>query len=103
MTFGEAIRHLREQHGVALGQLAKRLSCSVSYVTAVERGRRQPFAKDVFDQACDALGLDHSQRAELDVLRVIARGTLCVSGLSEKSIRELVALRDELLLEESHE
>lgn len=54
-SFGEALRQLREERGLSLAQLAKRVAWSKSLVGLIETGVRRASAE--FAQACD-LALD---------------------------------------------
>lgn len=96
MKFGEAIRQIRKSQGMSLRSVATACNCSHVHLHEVERGQRPPFADDLRKRVYDALELDESQRDELDLLRVIEIGHVDTSGLSDDSIRMLVAYRDEL-------
>jgi len=45
-TFGELHRWLRKQAGLTMGDVARVLDVSVSFVSDVERDNRAPFTKD---------------------------------------------------------
>ncbi len=44
--FGQLLRELRTKAGRSMGDVARELKVSVSYVSDVERGGRPPFVKD---------------------------------------------------------
>lgn len=41
-AFGERVRKLREQRGLSQAQLAERADLDVTYISGIERGRRNP-------------------------------------------------------------
>lgn len=100
MTFGETIRHLRKRRKMSLRKVAVACDCSHVYIGEIERGVRGPFASDMLDRVCAALECNASQRAKLELLRIFTLGRLDISGLSENAVRKLIALRDELRMEE---
>jgi transcriptional regulator with XRE-family HTH domain len=100
VNFGEAIRHLRKQRGMTLRELARTCDVSRSCMLNVETGNRSPCSSDMAEQVYSALKLDAPQRAELEMLRIFTIGRLDISGLSEDAVRQLIAFRDELRVEE---
>ncbi|MEU6720679.1 helix-turn-helix transcriptional regulator [Nonomuraea sp. NPDC046802] len=44
ITFGQRLRHLRREHNVSQGKLARELGLSGSYISFLESGTRQPSA-----------------------------------------------------------
>jgi transcriptional regulator with XRE-family HTH domain len=100
MTFGEAIRRIRQSHGISMRAVAADCECSHVYIGEVERGERGPFTSDMLARVYASLKCDAAQRAKLETLRVVALGWLDVSSLSENAVRQLIALRDELRAEE---
>jgi transcriptional regulator with XRE-family HTH domain len=57
-TFGEMVRALREDAGITMGDLAKALSVSVTYISDIERGQRRPPSVQMVDAIAKRLGVD---------------------------------------------
>lgn len=53
--FGQLVRERRTASGITLGDVASALSCSISYVSDVEHGRRNPFDNNQISKLADLL------------------------------------------------
>lgn len=53
--FGELLRTLREERGILLKELAKNMGWSVVYLSDIERGRRNPPARDYVEKMANFL------------------------------------------------
>ena len=56
--FGKLLREAREGAERSMGALARHLGVSVSYISDVERGNRQPLVDDRITAAAEFLGVD---------------------------------------------
>lgn len=65
MQFGQILRRLRSEKGKTMGQLARELGISVTFLSDVELGRRPPFPADRIDEVVRALSLSPSEATEL--------------------------------------
>lgn len=54
MKMGELIRQRRKQLGLTATQLAKKVTCSKSYISKIERGQRKPSLTTLL-RLCSAL------------------------------------------------
>jgi transcriptional regulator with XRE-family HTH domain len=57
-TFGEMMRNLRLKAGKTMGDMARYLSVSVTYVSDVERGTRAPLTPEKILKVADYLNVD---------------------------------------------
>lgn len=57
-NFGPVLRALREQHEVTLRDLSNQLSVGLSYLSDVERGRRDPLSDTRIKQIAHFFGAD---------------------------------------------
>jgi transcriptional regulator with XRE-family HTH domain len=62
-SLGDAIRYLREQRGMTLRALAKRVEISAPFLSDIEHNRRNT---DKLPAIADALGVDVKQLKKLD-------------------------------------
>jgi transcriptional regulator with XRE-family HTH domain len=62
--FGRLLRSLREGSGKSMGQLARHLEVSVTFISDVERGTRAPFTHSRILQAAAFLDVDAGQLLE---------------------------------------
>lgn len=58
LIFGLKIKHLRQEKGVSLSDLATRSGLSVSYLNEIEKGKKYPKTEKIFALAA-ALGVDY--------------------------------------------
>jgi transcriptional regulator with XRE-family HTH domain len=63
--FGAFFRKVREDLRVSMGQVARYLGVTVSYVSDVELGKRAPFTDDRIKQASSYLGVNPEPFIEL--------------------------------------
>lgn len=56
--FGDELRALRLQAGKSMGDVARLLGVSVTFISDVERGRRGPLSPDNVTKAAEFLGVD---------------------------------------------
>lgn len=56
--FGQTVRTLREDAGKTMGDLARALDVSVTYVSDIERGQRPPPSAETVDAIAKFLGVD---------------------------------------------
>lgn len=64
-TMGETVRRLREEMGISLRELSRRVGVSASFMSDLEVGRRHPKA-DRLEAIAQELGVPASELAELD-------------------------------------
>ena len=57
--FGQELRRLRESAGYQLGNFAKELGISKTYLSDVELGRREPFRSAHLLRCAELLGVDY--------------------------------------------
>jgi transcriptional regulator with XRE-family HTH domain len=57
---GAKVRKLRKAARLSVTQLAEKIGKSVTYMSAIERGRRPTVAPATFGAICDALGVDYA-------------------------------------------
>jgi transcriptional regulator with XRE-family HTH domain len=57
-TFGQTLRDLRRGSGKTMGQLARELGVSVSFVSDIEHGRRPPLDQNRIRLAASLFGCD---------------------------------------------
>lgn len=103
--FGEVLRRVRKEAGKTLADVADILGVSISYVSDVERGRRDPWASERIHQLARGLGVDP---APLLQAAATSRGAfqLAAKGVSPKAhavglslMRRWTELSDEQLQE----
>jgi transcriptional regulator with XRE-family HTH domain len=63
--FGAFFRRVREDLRISMGQVARHLGVSVSYVSDVELGKRAPFTDDRIKEAASYLGVKPEPFLEL--------------------------------------
>lgn len=61
MQFGRFIRHIREDRGMTLTELAARVDVSIPYLSRIERERENPPPDYLLIRIADALHLPHDQ------------------------------------------
>jgi transcriptional regulator with XRE-family HTH domain len=87
--FGKVLRRARQDAGKTMGDLARHLRVSVTYISDVERGRRPPLNPERLEQAIAFLG----QKEALYAAAVRARGELKIdSTLGDRKVSTLTAL-----------
>lgn len=75
--FGDRVRALRIDKGLTIAVVAQALGMSTSYVSEVERGRRNPWSPDVVRRLATVLGADAGDllRSARATRGVLLRGT----------------------------
>jgi transcriptional regulator with XRE-family HTH domain len=63
--FGELFRHERKRSGKTMGDLARQLSISVTFLSDVERGTRPPLAPERIRRAAELMGTTPTALQEL--------------------------------------
>jgi transcriptional regulator with XRE-family HTH domain len=56
--FGALFREIREDLGLSMGQVARHLGVTVTYVSDVELGKRTPFTNERILQACRLMNVN---------------------------------------------
>lgn len=90
--FGEFIRNKRLSEGLTLKAVANRIGISMSYLSDIERGNRNPINGIKFDSLCKALLLS---RKEKEILRMIVcndRNYVILSLTKRNKIEKEIAL-----------
>ncbi len=64
--FGKAMRNLRMEKGLLLGDLADLVGCSASYISSLEFGRKRKPPAPFVQKVCKLLNLSENERAELE-------------------------------------
>lgn len=82
-SFGLMCRHLRAGRGLVMGKQAKALGCSVSYISAIERGSRD-IPTDFPDKVSQWMALSDSQANELRHLAARRRKTIQFTPVDEE-------------------
>ena len=59
--FGKLFRELRKNAGKSMGEVARHLDVSVTYVSDVERGHRAPLTEERIFDAAAFLGIDPTE------------------------------------------
>jgi len=59
ITYGQLLKELRRQKGVAQRDLAERVGVDFSYISKLENDRLQPPAADTTIKICEVLGVPH--------------------------------------------
>ncbi len=92
-SFGEALRLLRRETGHSLADLADAWGCSISYVSEVERGRKNPPNTEKIEKLLAFMGQEH-RLAEflLQAARSRRRIEINVEGKDDEIASMLVAL-----------
>lgn len=73
-AFGSLLRQLREEAGMTLGEFARQLGVSITYLSDVERGRRSPFSEARLQSATSILDLRPPQHQQLLAAAAESRG-----------------------------
>jgi transcriptional regulator with XRE-family HTH domain len=102
MKFGKTIRKLREERGISIAQLARKVGMSPTYLAPIERDVFPPPAEDKVKKIARALGQDSDEflalagRVASDLHRIVrgkpaqtARLLRAVNGLSASEIEKL--------------
>lgn len=55
---GARLRELRKRAGLTVTAASKRMGMSISYLSAIERGRRKTVAPATYLRICDAMGVE---------------------------------------------
>ncbi len=78
-TFGQAMRSIREKHGLTIRQIAREVEKTATYISDIERGNNKPPEKKLMQQLLTALGVNETALCNyLYDLAAIERG-----GVSE--------------------
>lgn len=85
MTFGQWLTQSRRDTRVRLADVASALGCSVSYVSDVEHGRRNPFDAPKLRVLAEAFGVPFADVLEL---ASVTQGYVHVSG-DEQELRRM--------------
>lgn len=93
MDLGKAIKICRNQRGLTQTELAGKAEISVSYLSLMEKGKRDP-AISVLNKLCDVLGIP------LNLLLFIASSKDELKGLPEELFEKLSSLTLKLMKEE---
>ncbi len=81
--FGRELRALREQTHRSMGEVARHLGVSVTYVSDVERGRRGPLAPPAITKVAELLGVDPKA---LLTTAAAERGSISLSDLDSSPL-----------------
>lgn len=65
MTFGEYLKHKREEKQITLRELARRLELSAPFVSDVENNRRAPLTEERLATLAEVLNLNDAEKAEM--------------------------------------
>lgn len=74
--FGTLVRKWRKRAGLSAGQLAERLGCSRSYITAIERGKPPSIADHL--TISQALNLSREESHIIALAWQLSRAQLCI-------------------------
>lgn len=85
MTFGQWLTASRRAAGIRLVDVAAALGCSVSYVSDVEHGRRNPFDLERLTILAEAFGMPLADVLEL---ASVTQGYVHVTG-DEDALRRM--------------
>lgn len=96
MDLGSAIKLCRSRRGMSQVDLARRAECSVSYLSMLENGLRDP-ALSTIKKLAEAL------RVPVQILFFLAAGRDDLSGIDKDLAGQLARLALELLNEPVHE
>ncbi|MDE1148786.1 MAG: helix-turn-helix domain-containing protein [Azospirillaceae bacterium] len=85
--FGQRMRDLREQHGLALKDMAAALHISSAYLSALEHGRKGTPSPMLVRQICGYFGIIWDEAEEMERLARMSdpRVVVDTSGLSPKA------------------
>ena len=61
-TFGEYVKELRQKLGISLREVARRIEIEPSYLSDIERGRRNAPAKDKLEKLASILEIPESEQ-----------------------------------------
>lgn len=64
-TFGEYLKHIREEKNITLRELARRLELSAPFLSDVENNRRAPLTEERLATLADVLNLSKDDAAEM--------------------------------------
>jgi transcriptional regulator with XRE-family HTH domain len=65
MTFGEYLKHKREEKQISLRELARALGVSAPFLSDVENNRRAPLTEDRLADLAGVLQLSEEEKAEM--------------------------------------
>lgn len=65
VTFGEYLKHIREEKHITLRELARRLELSAPFLSDVENNRRAPLTEERLATLADVLNLSKDDAAEM--------------------------------------
>jgi len=92
VSFGEMVRRSRIQALLTQTELANRAGLAQSYITALERGRRDNPSREVVTRLAKALGLEGSQRdAFLEAAHYLAAKTATAPAAASHPLLDAVA------------
>jgi transcriptional regulator with XRE-family HTH domain len=86
--FAEALRQLRFDRGVRQYELADRVGCERSYVSAIENDLKQAPGSAFVDKVCAVLQLDEAESASLHQARRRSRRGYSVPAQAPKGVYE---------------
>ena len=64
-TFGEYLKHIREEKHITLRELARRLELSAPFLSDVENNRRAPLTQERLATLVEVLNLSKAEEAEM--------------------------------------
>jgi transcriptional regulator with XRE-family HTH domain len=64
-SFGEYLKHKREEKQISLRELARRLELSAPFLSDVENNRRAPLTEERLSTLADVLNLSEAEKAEM--------------------------------------
>ena len=76
LSFGEFLQKKRIEKGITLREMARILKISAPYLSDIQKGKRNPFNKDRFDELEHILLLTHEERIYMYDLAGKATNTL---------------------------
>ena len=71
MSFGEQLRHLREEAGLTLKHVSEKIKIDTSLLAKIERSERQP-TKQIIKQVADFFNVDEQELQNYFLSDVIA-------------------------------
>jgi len=66
--FGHSVRSIRSRQGITLTELANELGITVSYLSAIELGKRRKVPEELLKKISDSLGVSIQEREQLGIL-----------------------------------
>lgn len=65
MSFGEYLKRKREEKGISLRELARKLELSATFLSDVESNRRAPLTEDRLMNLAEVLNLNEEEKIEM--------------------------------------